>query len=73
MTVKGITDGADVVARIGLEQSLSDQDIDFCFAQLDHDTTQPCSSPLTVRAHALSRGGAGDRRARGPATHLGML
>jgi len=48
-------DRAQIVTRISLQKSLSNQGVYFCFAQLDPDTAHSIASAFTGTTHSFGR------------------
>ena len=44
-----------LVTRFTAQQSFPNENVDFCFAQLDHQATQPVASTFPVQPHACGR------------------
>ena len=69
----GIADGIQVVTRISVEQTLSDQHVDFRFAQLYSHATKASPAPTAVGAHAFGRSGSGHGHGRWHNSHLSIV
>jgi hypothetical protein len=56
MPIQCVADGVRIVTRIGFQAAVTGEGVNFRVAYLDRDAAQPVSPPLSVCAHALSRG-----------------
>jgi hypothetical protein len=52
MRTKRLANDMRIVTRFTAQQSFPNENVDFCFAQLDHQAAQPMPPAFPVQAHA---------------------